>query len=70
MSLDRVDIIMPEREGFSSIVQIITLKEIDFVDFFYDRIRKETRNLFFYESLILPRYDHMKVYLILVSDVL
>lgn len=61
---------MSESEGFGRIMEIFSLKEIDFIDFFYDCIRKETGDLFFDESLILPRYHHVKVYLILVRDIL
>lgn len=46
---------MPERETFSSIVEVITFKEIDFLDFLYDSIREETRDLFLDKPLIFTR---------------
>ena len=60
---------MSERETFSCIVEIFTLKEIYLFDFFDNRIRKEARYLFLYESLVLSRYHHVKIELILVGDV-
>jgi hypothetical protein len=69
MSFYREDIVMSESEAFSCVVEIFTLKEIYFLDFLYDCIRKETRYLFFYESLILFRHYHVKIELIFVGDV-